>query len=371
MASGRDIMGRIVRACIAGAVVTALGIVAGGAQASAAPVAARWSVNVAPASAVTGPEVGGGRVYVGFATAGGTGGVRALDVNTGRTLWTRTLPLPVAVTPVYVPANDRLYTAIDGRVFALNAANGKTVVAAALQFTSRIYSLHFADGRLYVQTIDDVTAFTPNLAQRWNLLFNDDSTVLSAPGDGFLYWNDEGDEVDGFIQCLKKFDSATGRQVAKNCGFGGDFIVPTAVPSRNAVVGGGEVGVYGWRTSNLTQRWLQQFFPSYATVNASEALGGRAAVVSGEWFSFLRLNDGSRICEKRFDERNLSGVSPAFDPTSGAAYVFDSEQRVVYKASANCKEVWRYLAGTAVIGFDTNSTRVFGAGGRTVFALDL
>jgi hypothetical protein len=93
--------------------------------------------------------------------------------------------------------------------------------------------------------------------------------------------------------------------------------------------------------------------------------------VSGEWFSFLRLNDGSRICEKRFDERNLSGVSPAFDPTSGAAYVFDSDQRVVYKASANCKEVWRYLAGTAVIGFDTNSTRVFGAGGRTVFALDL
>jgi hypothetical protein len=116
---------------------------------------------------------------------------------------------------------------------------------------------------------------------------------------------------------------------------------------------------------------LQQFFPGYATVNAGEALGGRAVVVSGEWFSFLRLNDGSRICEKRFDERDLSGVTPVFDPTSGAAYVFDSVQRVVYKASANCREVWRYLAGTDVAGFDTNSTRVFGAGGTTVFALDL
>jgi hypothetical protein len=69
-------------------------------------------------------------VYVGFATSGGTGGIRALDVGSGRTLWTRTLPLPVAVSPVYVPGNDRVYTAIEGRVFALNAANGKTVVAA-------------------------------------------------------------------------------------------------------------------------------------------------------------------------------------------------------------------------------------------------
>ncbi len=363
-------MRRAIRSCVAAALVAGF-VAAGGVQASAAPVAARWSVNVGPASAVTGPEVGGGRVYVGFATAGGTGGVRALDVVTGRTLWTRTLPLPVEVAPVYVPGNNRLYTAINGRVFALNAADGKTVVTAALQFTSRMYSLHFADGRLYVQTVADVTAFTPNLAPRWNVIFNDDATVLSAPGDGFLYWNDEGDDVDGFIQCLKKFNSATGAQVAKNCGFNGDFIAPTAVPSRNAVVGGGELGVYGWRTSDLTQRWLQQFFPGYATVNANDALGGRAIVVSGEWFSFLRLNDGSRICEKRFDERNLSGVSPAFDPTSGAAYVFDSEARVVYKASANCREVWRYVAGTGVVGFDTSSTRVIGAGGSTVFALDL
>ena len=128
-------------------------------------------------------------------------------------------------------------------MLALNAADGKTVANAAAQFASAgCYSVSFADGRLYVQTIDDVTAFTPNLARGGTSGFNDDSTVLSAPGDGFLYLNDEGDEVDGFIQCLKKFDSATGAQVAKNCDFGGDFIVPTAVPSRNAVVGGGELG---------------------------------------------------------------------------------------------------------------------------------
>src|SRR5262245_65772690 len=128
-------MGRVVRACIAGALVAALGVVVAGAQASAAPVAARWSVNVAPASAVTGPDVGGGRVYVGFTTAGGTGGVRALDVGTGRTLWTRTLPLPVEVTPGYVAANGQLYAAINGRVPALNAANGPTAVADALLAT--------------------------------------------------------------------------------------------------------------------------------------------------------------------------------------------------------------------------------------------
>ena len=80
-------MRRAIRSCLAAAIVAGF-LAAGGGQASAAPVSARWSVNVAPASAVTGPEVGGGRVYVGFATAAGTGGVRALDVVTGRTLWT-------------------------------------------------------------------------------------------------------------------------------------------------------------------------------------------------------------------------------------------------------------------------------------------
>jgi hypothetical protein len=157
--------------------MAALGVLAGGARASAAPVAARWSVTVAPASAVTSPEVRGGRVYVGFATAGGTGRVRALDILTGRA--------------------------------------GIEIVA------------------------------------------------------------------------------------------------------------------------------------------------------------LLRLNDGSRICQKSFDERDFAGVTPAFDPTSGAFYVFDPEQRIVYKVSGTCIEQWFFPAGTDVAGFDTNSTRLFGAGGSTVFALDL
>ena len=88
-------------------------------------------------------------------------------------------------------------------------------------------------------------------------------------------------------------------------------------------------------------------------------------------FSFLRLNDGSRICEKRFDERNLSGRLTGVRPDERRRYLFDAEARIVYKVSANCKEVWTYLAGTGVVGFDTSSTRVIGAGGTTVFALDL
>ena len=88
-------------------------------------------------------------------------------------------------------------------------------------------------------------------------------------------------------------------------------------------------------------------------------------------FAFLRLHDGSRICEKRFDERNFSAVSPAFDPTSDAVYLFDADARNVYKVSATCKEVWTYQAGADVVGFATSSTRVVGAGGSTVFALDL
>ena len=253
-------MGRVDSFVHRGGPCGGLRVAAGGVQASAAPVAARWSVNVAPASAVTGPEVGGGRVYVGFATAGGTGGIRALDVVTGRTLWTRTLPCPVEVAPVYVPGNNRLYTAIDGRVFALNAADGKTVVTAGLEFTSRMYSLNFADGRLYVQTVADVTAFTPNLAPRWNFFFNDDATVLERAGRRVP---------------LPQRRGRRGRRLHP---------VPQEVRLRHGWPGGEELrlrrrlhrpdggagpqrrrrwrraGVYGWRTSNLADRWLNHFF---------------------------------------------------------------------------------------------------------------
>ena len=89
---------------LVGAVI-ALAFGTAGPASAAPPVAARWSVTVAPASLLTGPELGGGRVYVGFGAPDGTGGVRALDVTTGATLWTRTFPLPVTVPPVFVPSS--------------------------------------------------------------------------------------------------------------------------------------------------------------------------------------------------------------------------------------------------------------------------
>ena len=104
-------------------------------------------------------------------------------------------------------------------------------------------------------------------------------------------------------------------------------------------------------------------------VNASEALGGRAALAGVEVVAFLRLNDGSRICQKSFDEREFTAVPPAFDPTSGAVYG---------RGPGNRLQGVRHLPGGVVLSGGRRrrrvrhaNTRVFGAGGSTVFALDL
>ena len=275
-------------------------------------MAARWSVTVAPASLLTGPALGGGRVYVGFGAPDGTGGVRALDVTTGATLWTRTLPLPVTVPPVFVPSSTRLYAGTSERLYGLDPATGRTIVAGPVTGFEDLYSLHYADGRVYVQTTHDIFAFTPAATPLWDYFLDDDPSVLSAPGDGFLYVNDEQDDGSGgFPQCMEKVDAAHGTLVALNCAIQ-DFIPPTAVPSRSTVVGGGSAGVFGFRTSNLTQRWLNTRFASATATNATaepSADGSRRRSASG--CRLLRLSDGTKVCEKTFDERSLQQPHPA------------------------------------------------------------
>lgn len=339
--------------------------------ASAATVPARWSVTVAQASLLTGPELGGGRVYVGFGAPDGTGGVRALDVATGATLWTRTFPLPVTVPPVFVPSSTRLYAGTSERLYGLDPATGKTIVAGPVTGFEDLYSLHYADGRVYVQTTHDIFAFTAAATPLWDYFLDDDPSVLSAPGDGFLYVNDEQDDGSGgFPQCMEKVDAAHGTLVALNCAIQ-DFIPPTAVPSRNTVAGGGSVGVFGFRTSNLKQRWLNtRFSLGYAT-NATPAFGGVVAASLGERMGLLRLSDGTKLCEKTFDERSFSSIlPPVFDPGSGGVYLFDQVAKDVYKASNTCQQAWVYLADDDVAGFAASSSTVVGAGGHTVFALN-
>lgn len=355
---------------LVGAVI-ALAFGTAGPASAAPPVAARWSVTVAPASLLTGPALGGGRVYVGFGAPDGTGGVRALDVATGATLWTRTLPLPVTVPPVFVPSSTRLYAGTSERLYGLDPATGRTIVAGPVTGFEDLYSLHYADGRVYVQTTHDIFAFTAAATPLWDYFLDDDPSVLSAPGDGFLYVNDEQDDGSGgFPQCMEKVDAAKGTLVALNCAIQ-DFIPPTAVPSRSTVAGAGSAGVFGFRTSNLKQRWLNtRFSLGYAT-NATPAFGGVVAASLGERMALLRLSDGTKLCEKTFDERSFSSIlPPVFDPGSGGVYLFDQVAKDVYKASSTCQQAWVYLADDDVAGFAASSSTVVGAGGRTVFALN-
>jgi len=355
---------------VAGAAVALVLGTAG--PASAATVPARWSVTVAPTSTLTAPALGGGRVYVGFAATDGTGGVQALDVTTGATLWTRVFPLPVTVPPVFVPSSTRLYAGTAERLYALDPANGRTIVAGPVNGFEDLYSLHYADGRVYVQTTHDIFAFTPAVALLWDYGLDDDPSVLSAPGDGFLYVNDEQDDGSGgFPQCMEKVDAARGTLVALNCAID-DFVAPTAVPSRSTVVGGGTVGVFGFRTSNLKQKWLNTRYASGVATNATASFGGRVATALGERMSILKLGDGTKVCEKTYDERIFSSViQPVFDPSSGGVYLFDTEAKDVYKASGTtCQPVWVYLGDDDVAGFAVSSSTVVGAGGHTVFALN-
>lgn len=356
---------------LVGAVI-ALAFGTAGPASAAPPVAARWSVTVAPASLLTGPELGGGRVYVGFGAPDGTGGVRALDLATGATLWTRTFPLPVTVPPVFAPSSPRLYAGTSERLYGLDPTTGKTIVAGPVTGFEDLYSLHVADGRVYVQTTHDIFAFTAAATPLWDYLLDDDPSVLSAPGDGFLYVNDEQDDGSGgFPQCMEKVDAAHGTLVALNCAIE-DFIPPTAVPSRSTVVGGGSAGVFGFRTSNLAQRWVNTRFASGAATNATASFGGRVATALNERMSILRLSDGTKVCEKTYDERIFSSlIQPVFDPSSGGVYLFDTDAKDVYKASpTTCKQVWVYLGDDDVVGFAASSSTVVGAGGRTVFALN-
>ena len=134
-------MRRAIRSCLAAALVAGF-LAAGGGQASAAPVSARL---VRQRGASQRGHGSGGRRRTGVCRLrdgrrdrrdpGARRRQRAHALDRAR------CPCPVEVAPVYVPGNDRLYTAINGRVFALNAADGKTVVTAGLEFTSRMYSL--------------------------------------------------------------------------------------------------------------------------------------------------------------------------------------------------------------------------------------
>ena len=123
--------------------------------------------------------------------------------------------------------------------------------------------------------------------------------------------------------------------------------------------------MFGFRTSNLKQRWLNtRFSLGYAT-NATAAFGGVVAASLGERMALLRLSDGTKLCEKTFDERSFSSIlPPVFDPSSGGIYLFDTAAKDVYKASSTCQQAWVYLADDDVAGFAASSSTVVGAGGH-------
>ena len=87
--------------------------------------------------------------------------------------------------------------------------------------------------------------------------------------------------------------------------------------------------------------------------------------------SLLRLSDGTKLCEKTYDERIFSSlIQPVFDPSSGGVYLFDTEaQGRLQGRPATCQQAWVYL-GTTTCRLRRLQLDVVGAGGTRSFALN-
>jgi outer membrane protein assembly factor BamB len=367
-------VGIVERSTISRAVaITALAsLVAVGLSTSAEAAATqRWSVTVASASALTGPELGGGRVYVGFTTANGKGGVRALNVGTGATLWTRNLPLPVTAAPAFSSGSGVVYAGTGEHVYALDPSSGAIVSTGTIDgFGEDLRTLEAADGQVYAETLHDIFAFNAALLQQWDYFLDDDPSLISAPGDGFLYLNDE-DQVgsSAFPQCMEKVDATTGTQAARNCKVD-DFIEPTAVPQKNSVVGAGSAGVFNFRPSNLGIKWTNASLPNLATATATVDAGGRVAAAGGTTYALLRTSDGHQLCQHAFGGKQFGFLDPVFRPGTAVTYVADVAGKSVLKVSASCGAVWTYGAGADVIGLRASTSTVVGTAATKVFALE-
>jgi outer membrane protein assembly factor BamB len=338
--------------------------------ASAATTTVRWSAPFAADVRVNGVDLGGGRVYVGFETAGGAGGVRAFDPATGATLWNRNLPLAVTATPDFAASANRLYVGTAERIYALNPANGSTILSQPIDgFDEPLGKVEAADGRVYVETLHDIFGFNAALVQQWDYFLDDDPSLMDAPGDGFIYVNDEDETANDFPQCMEKVDGATGKQVARNCKVA-DFIPPTAVPSKNSVVGVGVAGVFNFRPKNLSVKWLNTTLPDLTTSTATPEQGGRVVAAGGRTYALLRLSDGHQICRATLPAgTGIEFVKPELAPASAAAYVFDGATQSVIKMSASCTEEWRFATSAPVGDLKATTATVYVVTPTRLFAL--
>lgn len=166
-----------------------------------ASVSRLWSANIGKGEARVGsvqsPAIADGRVYA----AAMTGGVRALDLHTGSTLWTSPSTLRLAGSPG-VGSGLVVVGSLDGVVLALDAASGAERWQARLR-SEIIARPAIGDGLVVVRGNDGrVTAFdAASGQQRWNwdadvptLSVRGNAGVLMAPGHVFV-GNDDGSVI--------------------------------------------------------------------------------------------------------------------------------------------------------------------------------
>ena len=288
-----------------------------------------------------GPVVDGGRVFA----AGVTGGVYALDLQTGKAIWHHETKVRVSGGP---GAGDGLVVVggLEGEVIALDQATGTQKWTAKVG-NEVVAAPTIAQGRVFVRSVDGrVTAFDaatgerrwfwnrqlPNLTARGNdavaagpgvvFVGNDDGTVaMLAAADGRPLWEipvgqPEGRneleriaDVDGtpvleggalYATSMKRstmaIDAPNGRPVwaAEHGGPG-----RPAVGGNSVVVTEVDGGVFGLDKQTGAALWQQ---PALARRDVTApAIAGDAAVVGDleGYVHWLRLSDGAFVARMR------------------------------------------------------------------------
>jgi len=311
-----------------------------------------WSANIGKGEdrigIRQGPAVADGRVYA----AALSGGVRALDLQTGRTLW-RYRPARAAKTaPVRLSggpgAGEGLVVigTLDGQVIGLNAADG------SLRWQVRvsgevITAPAIAQGRVFVRSNDGrITALDaatgqqrwiysrelPSLTVRGNapvvigpgVIFvgNDDGSITTlAMDNGQPLWEQTIGLAEGRTELERMADVDAAPVLDGNTLYASSFKNQTlaiegpsgrplwtrdhggvgglAVSSGHVVVSDAQGSVYGLDKTTGTALWSQQALARRA-VSGAAIHGDYAAVADYEgYIHWLRLRDGSLAARAR------------------------------------------------------------------------
>jgi hypothetical protein len=326
-----------VRKTVAGLVATSLAVAAGIVAmpaAAATPPGKLYTRIIDSAAELTGLEVGGGRIYVGF--AGGEGKLRVFDLASGAPRWEKQYDQGPTATPDYVNATGIVYVAHGGGMQAYNAATGASV--RTYQGGGEV-QINVSGNVIYSRSASTLRATdVATGALRWAVpasLIGD----FDVPGDGYLYANES---LSG-QRCTTRRAITTGAVVRSSCTpIGSLEYGPRALTTQGRVIRFGSSTVSGARASDLGQVWSRSFSARFV-VGATQQYSGRVAVsTTGGRVALYKAGTGAPVCNRTVGDTGIWAL-PEFLPSGGGFVTTSLAGNGVVGISATCQVLWRLV----------------------------